>query len=100
MKTIGELAFRGCEKLKSVVLPKSVKTLRRRAFEGCTGLTDIVIPSSVQNIGSLIFKDCDLELIVWVEKGSKAEAYCDDQILEYRYWDGSEPEKTEEEPAP
>ena len=97
VKTIGEQTFKNCEKFTSITLPKSVKTIRRRAFEGCSNLTYIVIPSSVQNLGSLIFKDCSLDLIVWVEKGSKAEAYCEDQILDYRYWDGSEPEKEEEE---
>ena len=80
-------------KLTNVTLPKSVRTLHRRAFESCEGLTDVIIPSSVQKIGSLIFKDCSTDLVVWVEKGSKAEAYCEDQILEYRYWDGSEPEE-------
>ena len=65
---------------------------RKKAFENCTALTDAVFPAGIETIGSLIFKGCSLDLVVWVEKGSYAEKYCEEEILEYRYWDGSEPE--------
>jgi hypothetical protein len=40
-----------------------------------------------------VYKNTELK----VEKGSKAEAYCDDNVYDYRYWDGSEPTTETEE---
>lgn len=97
VKTIGEKAFKDCEKITKVTLPKTVKTIRKQAFLNCKSLIYIVVPSSVQNMGDMIFNDCADDLVVWVEKGSKAEAYCEDNVYDYRYWDGSEPTTETEE---
>ena len=35
---IDSCAFQNCKELKSVVIPKSVKTIGANAFEGCAGL--------------------------------------------------------------
>ena len=56
---IQDYAFQGCKELKSVVIPKSVKTIGFRAFEGCTGLNgELVIPDNVVNIYSEAFSGC------------------------------------------
>lgn len=55
---IGDMAFMGCVKLTSVVLPATVQTIGEGAFYGCTGLTDMVLPESVSAIGAEAFGDC------------------------------------------
>jgi hypothetical protein len=59
-------AFVGCERLKSVVIPNSVKLIGNRSFSGCKRLNEINIPNSVTSIGEDIydaqgaFANCDL----------------------------------------
>ena len=97
VKTIGERAFKNCSQIVDITLPRSVKTIRDCAFEGCTALRNVVIPSSVTKIGEVIFNGCETtELVVFVEADSKAEAYCDDNVYEYSYWDGSRPDEKED----
>ena len=55
---IGDMAFMGCVKLTSVLLPATVQTIGEGAFYGCTGLTDMVLPESVSAIGAEAFGDC------------------------------------------
>lgn len=50
--------FFGCEGLKEVVIPKSVKEIGTWAFKDCTGLTSIEIPTSVESIGTGAFSGC------------------------------------------
>ena len=49
---IGDYAFRGCKKLKNVVLPTSLKTIETGAFNNC-GFKGIAVPKSVENIGTI-----------------------------------------------
>ena len=55
---ISDSAFRGCTKLKKVVIPSSVKIIRSYAFEECSALEEVLIPSSVESIGSGAFYSC------------------------------------------
>ena len=50
--------FYGCSKLKSIIIPDSVKKIGDGAFSGCTGLTTINIPDSVTEIGAVAFSGC------------------------------------------
>lgn len=43
---IGQYAFYRCTKVRSIVIPNSVKAISSNAFENCTGLTSIEIPNS------------------------------------------------------
>ena len=62
--SIGKLAFQYCKKLKTVSLPKSLKTIGFAAFIQ-TPLERIEIPNSVISIGSSIFSGCaQLEEVV------------------------------------
>ena len=51
VKSISENAFYGCENLKSVKLPSTLKKINNGAF-GKTKITKLTIPSSVKEIGN------------------------------------------------
>lgn len=63
--SIGDNAFNGCDKLKSINIPDSITSIGNYAFSGCIGLTNIVIPDSVTDIGQFAFYGClNLEEVV------------------------------------
>ncbi|MBQ4423010.1 MAG: leucine-rich repeat protein [Clostridia bacterium] len=51
-------AFRNCTRLKSFVIPESVRAIGDNAFYGCTGLQSITIGNGVTSIGSYAFYGC------------------------------------------
>lgn len=55
---IGDIAFRDCTELTSVVIPDSVKAIGNATFEYCSKLTSIIIPNSVTSIGWNSFNGC------------------------------------------
>ena len=55
---IGDMAFRNCTELTSVVIPDSVKAIDNTTFEYCSKLTSIIIPNSVTSIGWNTFNGC------------------------------------------
>ena len=62
--SIGDAAFEGYGRIKSIKIPNSVTTIGNYAFHNCSSLTNIEIPDSVTSIGSYAFLDCsDLENI-------------------------------------
>lgn len=58
LKTIGANAFRYCSGLTEVKLPETLNIIGSEAFRGCSGLTSIDIPNSVAYIGNNAFYDC------------------------------------------
>ena len=58
IKSIGDNAFYGCDKLINVDIPNSVTSIGESAFSWCSGLTSISIPDSVNSIESWAFCDC------------------------------------------
>lgn len=44
--------------LKSVSLPRSVKTIEKSAFSGCDYLTSVSLPITLTEIGEAAFRDC------------------------------------------
>ncbi len=63
--TIDVGAFRDMTKLKTVVVPSTVKNILADAFSGCTSLVDISLPSSILLIAEGAFSNCtSLEYIV------------------------------------
>ncbi|OUQ24868.1 hypothetical protein B5E77_12960 [Lachnoclostridium sp. An131] len=56
---LGDLAFAGCNQLKSVQLSDQLTEIKRRTFINCSSLTDINIPDSVTSIGEGAFMNCD-----------------------------------------
>ena len=45
VSSIGELAFNGCSKLKSISIENSIQTIGSQAFANCTNLQTVKIPS-------------------------------------------------------
>lgn len=51
-------AFKGCDKLEEIVMPKKLKEIDSEAFRGCTGLTELTLPDSVTSIRDEAFRGC------------------------------------------
>lgn len=56
--SIGNSAFSGCKKLKTVTIGKNVTTIGANAFSKCSALTKITIPAKVKKIGKQAFSGC------------------------------------------
>ena len=56
--TIGEWAFRYCDKLTSVSIPEGVTSIGLSAFEGCSSLRTVAFPSSMIALGDFSFYNC------------------------------------------
>jgi len=59
VKYIGEDAFRGNRKIKSVDIPDSVVEIRKHAFYFCTGLEKITLGKNVEFLGLGAFAYCE-----------------------------------------
>ena len=56
--SIGDSAFKKCDRIVSVVIPDGVKTIGHFAFEECASLINITIPNSVTFLGDGAFYNC------------------------------------------
>ncbi len=52
-------AFFEMDGLKTVTLPKKLKTIGYKAFEGCVALNKLVLPATVKSIGFECFYNCE-----------------------------------------
>ena len=50
--------FKGCNKMKEVILLDGVRQIKHSAFYNCNWMTEINIPDSVKSIGSYAFYNC------------------------------------------
>ena len=55
---IGDCAFSGCKKLKSITIPNSVKTIGSGAFSGCISLESVVLPEGLSALAASTFASC------------------------------------------
>lgn len=61
--------FSGNKKIKSVVIPSSVKVIKEYAFIGCESLEKVTLPEELFFIAKYAFKDCkSLEMVTLPEK--------------------------------
>lgn len=56
---IGERAFMGCEKLKSVNLPQNIKSIGNSSFAACINLTSVELPNSIVKLDIFAFAMCE-----------------------------------------
>ncbi len=56
--TIGNGAFKHCQKIVRVTLPASVETIADYAFYGCKNLTEIIVKGELKSIGHSAFDGC------------------------------------------
>ena len=56
--SIGNEAFKWCERLTNVTIPDSITSIGNSAFYDCSSLTSVTIPDSVTSIGEWAFYDC------------------------------------------
>lgn len=66
-REIGFGLFADCSNIKSVRLPKTVKTIAKHAFKNC-GLTNINLPTSLTSIGTESFAGCGQLSQVTIQK--------------------------------
>ena len=52
VKEIGQAAFKGCVRLENVKLPSVMQAIRREAFSGCTNMTKLMFPLSLETLES------------------------------------------------
>ena len=51
-------AFKCCDKLEEIVMPKNLKNIGDEAFYGCSGLSELTLPNSLTKIGDGAFYYC------------------------------------------
>ena len=69
--TIGPHAFRGCQQLTNIVLPKNLKKLNNCIFCFCENLKHVDIPNSVKEIDPCVFQGCTSLQEIWIPDGVK-----------------------------
>ena len=57
--SIDTLAFRGCQKLTSIVIPGSIAIIPDFVFAFCRGLTTVTLHSGIMAIGKMAFYGCE-----------------------------------------
>ena len=70
LKKIDSEAFQGYSSLTKLTLPDSVARIDGLAFCGCSGLTELTLPNSVKSIGDGAFADCSGLEKITVESGN------------------------------
>ena len=58
INSIGEAAFQYCKLLNAIVIPDAVKIINDYTFNYCESLVSITIPKYVKSIGNYSFQDC------------------------------------------
>ena len=76
--------FFGCTSLAQVQIPASVTTIDHDAFKNCTSLDQVTIPASVSSIGEDAFENCSPDLVLYVEPGSFAEKWAQENSIKYQ----------------
>ena len=51
---IGPYAFASCPKLKSIILPKTLKVINTLAFDSCSSLPEIILPEGLTQMGQKV----------------------------------------------
>ncbi len=74
LKTIGNYAFEDCKGLEMIELPDGLVSVGECAFINCSSLSAVVIPDSVESIAFDSFYYCN-DPVIYCTAGSYAEQY-------------------------
>ena len=85
---VEQSAFRGDKALEQVTLPPSIQSLGDQAFYGCPRLKTVYLNEALENIGLNVFDGASEELLLWGSRNSAQEAYA--QTSHLRFVDGGE----------
>lgn len=82
VKSIGKYAFYRCGNLSELDLGEGIVSIESRAFYACNALTEVVLPNSVKTVGASAFSSCENLTNFTVsdtlkEWGSSVLSYCD-----------------------
>lgn len=69
VKSIGELAFSGCDLLTNIKIPNCVTKIGFMAFYCCVSLTNIELPDGLTDIGANAFECCESLTDIKIPKG-------------------------------
>lgn len=89
LKVIEARAFE-CSYFVSVLLPDGLEEIDDNAFRYMGELKYIYIPNSVKTFGRAAlqnFRSVDMDLIVYTQRGSKADKYCKNKNIRIKYVD-------------
>lgn len=62
---IDHYGFKGCENLRHITIPNTIKYIYEYAFEDCKRLREIRLPESLEFVGERIFVGCDVLVDVY-----------------------------------
>ena len=86
-KFISHSAFKNCQNVEKIVLPKSLVYIDKFAFNGCRSLATITFTSDVELSGSSV-----IEKTLWYQNQPQGVVYAGANAIGYK---GKMPEKTE-----
>lgn len=66
-------AFARCDKLRNIIIPKSVEVLEKHAFHACRNLESITIYNPTIKLGYDVFQACDKLQFIKIPRGSRTE---------------------------
>lgn len=55
---IGSSAFSCCNSLKDIITTPNITTIEKHTYSGCMGLTELIIPEGITTINAYAFHDC------------------------------------------
>ena len=56
--SIGDMAFHGCDSIRTLAIPESVTEIGENAFTYCNNITSITLPNTIKSIGASAFQGC------------------------------------------
>lgn len=59
LKSIGYYSFSKCNSLQNFILPEGLEAIESYAFDSCTTLTSLKFPTTIMKIENTSFKDCE-----------------------------------------
>ena len=75
IRVIEEGAFKGCENLKQIIFPNTLKEIGPATFSGCKNLVTAALPKNLEQIGDYAFSDTALwqvelpQNLLWLGEG-------------------------------